>query len=400
MNQTSGTLYDIRWNEVCPSLVLLRALRVSVMVRVLVLAMAGVMLTQWGWSLVDQIFATAAPQLSPLDQSSNPIDSTGLIHWGGPLTRAWVWLSEPFVHMARSESIRGETGWKFSLALCFCALWTIAVWALFGGAIARIAALHLTRLETLGPLTALKEASQKWAASAGAPLIPLVGSALLAIPLMFAGLLSRLDFFSLILGLVWVFVILWSLLLAVILVGMFVGWPLMWATIGVERTDAFDGVSRCYAYVYQRPLHLVCYVVIAAALGWLGQMAVEYFALAAVALGEWAVSWGAGGGRIAELTSQEGNTLTGMAAIGAAGIRFWKEALQLLVASYAPAYLWSAAVGIYLLLRRQVDSTEMDEVSIEESADALPPLHDDPSGVPGTEPQPTTLANDGNETTN
>ena len=95
MNQPSGALYEIRWNEVCPSLVLVRALRVSVMVRVLMLAMAGVVLTQWGWSLVDEIFATAAPQLLHLDQPSTStmrIGEFGDVDWGGPLARAWAWL--------------------------------------------------------------------------------------------------------------------------------------------------------------------------------------------------------------------------------------------------------------------------------------------------------------------
>ena len=31
----------------------------------------------------------------------------------------------------------------------------------------------------------------------------------------------------------------------------------MWSTIAAERTDAFDAVSRGYAYAFQRPLHLV-----------------------------------------------------------------------------------------------------------------------------------------------
>ena len=419
MNHSSGTLHNIRWNELCPSLVLVRALRVSLMVRVLVIAMAGVLLTHWGWSMVDRLFATATPQLSRLDETlttgmlnseirildsendgplleppsatpgaldnkDSPIlfDSTDLVLWGGPLARAWTWLSEPFVRTTRSAMVRGTAGWKYSAALGLCSLWTIVVWALFGGAIVRIAALHLTRHETPAPLSALKEASQKWVATAGAPLIPLVGSVLIAAPLILAGLMLRSDMLALVIGLIWILIIVWGFLLAVILIGMLVGWPLMWATIGVERTDAFDGVSRCFAYVYQRPLHMVCYVLIAGALGWLGQVAVEYFATVAIAIGEWSLSWGAGGQRLAELMATTENSLTGMAATGAKGIRFWKDALQLLVASYAPAYLWSASVGIYLLLRRQVDSTEMDEISIEEDADGLPPLRDDPSGVP------------------
>lgn len=423
---STGTVYDIRWNEVCPSLILVRALRVSVMLRVLGLAMVGVVLTHWGWSMVDHVFPGSAPKLARLAEqpisaglgsdwsagltpshvgmemakaNATPtlLDSAGLVHWGGPLAHAWAWLSEPFVRSARHSS-----GWRQSITLSLSGIWAILVWALFGGAISRIAALHLTRGETPGPWSALKGAFQKWAASAGAPLIPLLGAAVLAIPMMFAGLLLRADLMALVIGLVWILVIVWGFVLAVILVGLLIGWPLMWATIGVERTDAFDGVSRCYAYVYQRPLHLAFYIALALVLGWIGQFVVVYFAMAALSLGEWAVSWGAGGERIAELTVPTGgeapawNILSGVATTGASGIRFWKSALQVLVASYALAYLWPAAVGIYLLLRRQVDSTEMDEVAVDEGTQGLPPLQDHASGVPSVEPADSDNTESGN----
>ncbi len=474
-SSSPGTLYDIRWNEVFPPLILIRALRVSLMVRVLGLALVGVVLTSWGWSWIDQLFPAGAVHLTPLTDhlaitregeaswlslpmqrplvavrshapgefptvgsatktESPPASSrlpgrdrgkiqsarsesladnqpsvqqtlleevpefadrvAGWGDWGGPLTCAWSWLSEPLVRSAGFAS-----GWQQSMVSSLCGLWAIVIWALFGGAISRIAALHLTRGETPGPLAALQEAFQKWYALIGAPLIPLAGSALLALPMVLAGLMLRTDFMALVIGLSWVFIIIWGFVLAIVLIGLLIGWPLIWATVGVERTDAFDGVSRCYAYVYQRPLHLMFYITIAIALGWLGQVGVTYFALAAASLGEWAVSWGSGRERLAALLTPVANHaipgaeganadgLTGLVASGVAGIRFWKAALQLLVASYAVAYLWSATVGIYLLLRRQVDATEMDEVVTEERGDeelhGLPPLHTDPSGVPG-----------------
>jgi hypothetical protein len=473
-SQTPDTLYDIRWNEVCPPLILIRALRVSVMVRVLGLALVGVVLTGWGWSWMDQLFPSGAAHLTPLTQrlsatrggevrwlagpmqllessatdlspardsaagsamelkllpalSARPLENVssvdlparkvvelgahkpfpraprlvdravGWVDWGDPLTCAWSWLSEPLVRSAGFAS-----GWRQSIVLSLGGIWAIIIWALFGGAIARIAALHLTRGETPGPLVALQEAFQKWYALIGAPLIPLIGSALLALPMVLAGLLLRTDFMTLIIGMSWVFVIVWGFVLAILLIGLLIGWPLMWATVSVERTDAFDGVSRCYAYVYQRPLHLMLYIALAIALGWLGQVGVTFFAMAAASLGEWAVSWGAGRERLVALLapvatvdtpgveSPVAEGLSGLVASGAAGIRFWKDALELVVASYALAYLWSAAVGIYLLLRRQVDATEMDEVVTEDEDDGsrhgLPPLHADPSGVPGVEP--------------
>ena len=451
----SGSLYDIRWNEVCPSLILVRSLRVSVMFRVLLLATVGTFVTQWGWSMIVGFFPESSFQGQRLAEgldsniSSDPLSSeetppladsmkivsagsdsvdpdadgddaqsksmdaskedlqTAIvidpliddslirsIHNGldltGPLGRAWAWCGRPFARLANDG-----IGWGQRICMSLCGLWTIAVWALLGGAIARITALHLTRGETIGLTEALKDGAGKWLALMGAPLIPLLGCLVLAVPMMIAGLMMRSDFLALVIGLGWGLVIVWALLLAVILIGLMIGWPLMWATMAVERTDAFDGVSRCYAYVYQCPLHLVFYLVVAAGLGWLGQTLVESFAVAAGMLGQWTAGLGAGIDRITLLTTPltpnaaSGGVapawppVSGMTAIGAAGIRFWMSALRILVSSYAVGYLWSAAVGIYLLLRRRVDSTEMDEVAIGQQSHDLPLLENDPSGVPG-----------------
>ena len=373
------------------------------MLRVLGLAMLGVVLTHGGWLVVDRMFSDSAVDLPRLTEQSmlealrpqspevvapselrGVLEETkttqpqfepfGLTWWGGPLVQAWNWLSEPFV-----RSVRDGIGWKQAIALALSGFWAIFIWALFGGAIARTAALHLTRGETPGPWAAVKEAFQKWPATAGAPLIPLVGAVGFAIPLFLLGLLLRVDFLAMVVGLLWILVIACGLVLAVVLVGLLAGWPLMWATIGVERTDAFDGVSRCYAYVYQRPLHLAFYVAVALALGWIGQLVVIYFAMAASMLGEWAVSWGAGTERMAAVTGVALPEDKGALAMGASGVWFWKSAWQLFAGSYSLAYLWSAAVGIYLLLRRQVDSTEMDEVTLEEVDRPLPPLEKQPS---------------------
>ena len=210
----------------------------------------------------------------------------------------------------------------------------------------------------------------------------------MATPLALAGILLRLDFLALLAGLVWLLALVWGLMLAVVLVGLLLGWPLMWATIGVERTDAFDGVSRCYAYVYQRPLHLVFYLMVASVLGLLGEAAVHYFAAAGVTLTEWTVSWGSGNERAAELMStppaDAAQALGGFAATAAGAMAFWKATLLAVAASFPLGYLWSAAVGVYLLLRRQIDSTEMDEIALDQSepTEGLPKLTPGASGVP------------------
>jgi len=390
MSQPHGSLYEIRWNEVCPWLILVRALRVSIMVRVLALACAGVLVTQWGWSAVDVTLSESTDRLERLtDDSTKPklpwqadlaSSSAGVAALAGPLVRGWSWLAQPFIKLANRDAT-----WRQSLALLASGIWTIMVWALFGGAISRIAAVYLTRGETLGPLVALKSALTKWGATAGAPLVVLLAFAALALPLVIDGLLMRSDFLAVLAGILWPVVLAWGLLLALVLLGLFLGWPLMWATVSVERTDAFDGVSRCYAYVSQRPLYLMFYVLVAIVLGFLGNFLVQGIAYATVGLSEWTISWGLSSERTAELTGSAQAQLSAPADLGRTSIQFWKGILQTLVASYSVGYLWSASVGIYLLLRRHIDSTEMDEIAFDESdlpKKGLPNLEADESGVP------------------
>jgi len=369
-----GVLHEIRWNEICPWLILVKALRVTLLIRVLVLATIGVMLTQWGDAAIDRFFSEGtslrrqttktafASQFAQRDFELNQPedDAFELVRpQSSALWQGWQWVAKPFWLLANRE-----LSWQSSLILLLHGFWTIVVWAVFGGAIARIAALYLTRGETLGPLVALRDAVTVWPSTSGAPLIVLLATIALAVPLVLLGTLLRLNSLAVIAGLLWCFVLAWGLMLAVVLVGLLVGWPLMWACLGVERSDAFDGVSRCYAYVYQRPLHLAFFVLVAMLLGFLGEAVVAFFAAATVTLSEETLSWGVGNARLAELLGVDGQNSGTLLATRA--INGWKGGLESLVDTYRLACLWPMAVGIYLLLRRLVDATEMDEVTLSE----------------------------------
>ena len=70
-------------------------------------------------------------------------------------------------------------------------------------------------------------------------------------------------------------------------------------------------------------------------------------------------------------------------------MRFWSGGLWAIAAAFPMAYLFPAATGIYLLLRRLIDSTELGEVALEEGEpeQGLPPLVTDPvTGVPKVQP--------------
>ncbi len=103
----------------------------------------------------------------------------------------------------------------------------------------------------------------------------------------------RADFFAFLTALIWPVVLAGGFVMTILLAGVLLGWPLMWATISVEGTDSFDALNRTYSYVFQRPLRYLFYVIVAAAIGWLGWVVVETFAASVIWLASWAASWGA-----------------------------------------------------------------------------------------------------------
>jgi hypothetical protein len=388
MTQSTGSIHEVRWNEVFPWLILAKAWRVSLLVRVLAYAWIGLLLTQLGWRACDSLFSESSLRTSS-NYIAREIDSASyksvrhevrtndpLNYWvwiqrpfqgEGPLVRGWKLLSDPIVRLFDSEA---------SARNCFhslcCAFWAIAVWGIFGSAIARTSACYGTRQEIITPLAAGRAALTRWPSTVGAPLIVLLFAFLLTVPLAIAGLLIRADLFAIITGVLWLFALAWGLGLAIVLIALWFGWPLMWATVAVERSDAFDAASRTAAYVYQRPLRLAFYVLVAAVLGMIGQLIVSGFATVTNQMTDWAVSWGAGNERIATLTTPFGDgvnqpTFEGSGILAWRAIGFWKHMLTTLVASYPLAYLFSSSVGIYLLLRLDVDDTEMNEISIDTS---------------------------------
>ena len=387
-----GVLHEIRWREICPWLILVRALRVSLLVRVLVLATVGTWFAAAGTTAIERLLIDPTDtEAVTIDAADEPFSAIGLkliskleVPPSSPMLVSWYRLTEPFLQLSNRQQT-----WQSSLGWLLCGVWNIAIWAVFGGAIARIAALYLTRGETPGPITALWEAISVWTGTAGAPLIVLLFAIAVGIPLVLLGLLLRFDLVAVIAGLLWCVVLIGGLTLAAVLIGLLFGWPLMWSCQAVERSDAFDGVSRCYAYVYQRPLHLIFFLLVASVFTLLGSTAVSFVGTAAIDLTEWTVSWGAGTARAEELFASGIDTQS--QTLAARAIAGWKQCLMSVVDSYPLACIWPMAVGMYLLLRRLIDGTEMDEVSLSDGSSqiGLPALKPTDLGVPAVERRST-----------
>jgi hypothetical protein len=304
-----------------------------------------------------------------------------------PISSSWSMLSRPLFSGLGYDVTFGQT-----LRLIGCALWSLAVWAFFGAAITRIAAVHLAANERITLGAALRFACSKFFAYFFAPLGPLVLIGLSALFVLCFAWLMRWDAGIFFVSLVWPLFLISGLTIALLLVGLVFGWPLMWPTISTEGTDGFDALSRSYAGVYQRPLQYLFYTLVAMGLGWLGWIFVKNFASTVVWTTYWSASWSAGAEtirKIVELKTETGEPLTGMALYGARIIHFFAGVTKLLAVGFCFSYFWNASSAIYLLLRRSVDATEMDEVYLDadesEAKFGLPKILIDDAGAPEME---------------
>jgi hypothetical protein len=385
--------------ELFPWLGLVRAVRLAFMPRMIVLAAIGLAATNAGWGLMGWIFSGSEDK--SLVEARGMIEAFRLLQVDGfgeitksialpsvsisvldPANSAaqvpWNWLSYPFRQLFE---------WDVSVAsftyLLLCGIWALLVWSLFGAAISRGAAVWFAREDRLGLMSSVWWAVRKWPAYFGGPIFPLIGVLLAVIPVAILCLLLKLPIGVLLLGIVWPIVLLCGLFLAILLVGLLFGWPLMWPTVSAEGTDSFDALSRSYSYTYQRPVNYLFYAAVAGVLGMLAWVVVLIFAKGVITYSYWAASWGAGGARMREIMTvppEAGSVF----AMGAHAIGFWVRAVMTLAVGYLFSYFWCAATYIYFLLRQSVDATEMDEVFVEEEPESygLPPLKTEPGQVP------------------
>ena len=141
-------------------------------------------------------------------------------------------------------------------------------------------------------------------------------SVLATIPVLVLGWIMRSNPGLVLGGILWPLVLVAAFLMAVLLLGLLFGWPLMWAAISAEGTDSFDALSRTYAYVFQRPLRYLFYIIVAGIIGWLGWIVVREFAAGIVWLGYWAAGWGCGHDTVASILNP-GEELKGVGPAGA-----------------------------------------------------------------------------------
>lgn len=359
------TVDTIRWHSVLPCLHLLRAGQLALRVRVLLLALMTVVLFSAG-----RIAINALPFVKPDGFGSNSLvpdvqresvvwgseairfkpllasaPAERLVIWDGfPAPPSPEWLGWPLetVHAPTRELFQPGQSWVSLASAWTRLLWALLIWGTLGGALARMNAVRFARDESVPLGNAIALSARRWQSFLYGPLLPLLGAGLCSLGVHFVGYLEHgvgHDSGWLLLLLGWIPLVL-GFLMTAILVLTAIGWPLMVAAISTEGSDGFDGLSRAFGYVMNRPWYLLWLIVLACGVG----LITTFFAWWFFDIAAW-------------LTS----SILQMPHPGAV---FWGEVQAALRVAVLASYFWSATTVIYFLLRQSDDGTPLDQVYI------------------------------------
>jgi hypothetical protein len=309
MADEAQTVRSINWREVFPFTNLFKAFRVAVHPSKLVLALTALLAIYFGGRIMDVCWpakhmvqpesamwrpnphgTAASPRgvfISFFDFEIEQVNSVAHNVVAGNLDRA-CGAVVAFVVVGPSWLLTEHCVFFFLFGA-----WFLLIWSVFGGAIARIAAVHIARDEKISVRQAMRFSLNKLLSFVFAPLIPVlilfvIGAVLAAsgwilfhIPIVGPIVASLLFFLALVAGLV----------MTLVLLGLVGGFNLMYPTVAVEGSDSFDAISRSFSYVFARPWRMLFYTAVAVVYGALTYLFVRFFIWLMLALTHFFVSW-------------------------------------------------------------------------------------------------------------
>ena len=292
------------------------------------------------------------------------------------------------------------------------------IWGVFGGAITRSALVELATDERIGMMDALRYACGRYRHYVWSILAPIAGILFFLLLMTLGAWIARVPVLDILVSLTVPLYFLAGFIIMLILVGLVVGWPLLFPAIGAEGSDSFDAISRVYSYIYTKPWRYLWYHLVA--LGYAGAVIffVKLFALGLVGSVDKSLEFGMGdedytqavraaaldyatvvyapveraAAKVISVVAQSdvtGGVLTRFVAVaygvpalrgGGAGLRGTQHVVAFLVGlglivfvfgvvAFAVSLSCSLHSIIYLLMRKDVDGTDMTEVFQEEEAE-------------------------------
>ena len=478
MSSPTSSAPKFSWPDTLPWLIIFRSLSPAFSATVILFALIGVVATPMGWILSEKMFLRSEAVLD-----SNPIlaevaeinrspyrgvflasesGENGLNVLGHQLTGprlVFEQIVKPFY--AIFDSARSASEFLYFL---IGSLWSLVVWSFVGLGITRVSLLRLTRNEHAGLDDAFEYAVDYFATCFSALAMPIGFAFVLCIPTFLIGLVLGFDFGALVVSIFWFLILAIAFLLGLLLLGLMVSWPLVVCSVAAEGQNAFDAVTRAFAYVFQRPVNYFFYALIALLFGGVCWLAVNQFTESVIRLSFWSTSWGANrltndrmeqlktppldlqlrsvnpaslisslqpmqqqlpppnlemsqpiqeGGNVIVSDPQDnlvdqGEPTLSLPDFEVEGslepspaveeswnlqtarkfIHFWTAFAKTIAAAFLYGLFWCMSSAIYLLLRKDVDETEMDEIFMidERRTYDLPPLQSDEHGIPQVQP--------------
>ncbi|MFG0331289.1 MAG: hypothetical protein ACF8PN_15485 [Phycisphaerales bacterium] len=251
-------------------------------------------------------------------------------------------------------------------------LWFFIVVFIGGAMISRSVACEFAITQYIPWTEALAFALKRSLTLISTALLPAIAIVIGLLLLAIGGLLFRIPALDVLGGLLYGPALFGGFLLAIILVLGVFGFGLFVPAVTVESADAPDAISRAFAYVKNRPLHLLWYLVLASIIGWLGFVVVAGLAWLTINLTAYGASMFFESSAVLEHAearslvdfSGYGSELdlspTGRAAVALIGL--WKTIIAGLVAGYLFSFSYAAWTVIYFLLRKVVDDQDLDEI--------------------------------------
>lgn len=145
--------------------------------------------------------------------------------------------------------------------------------------------------------------------------------------------------------------LIYTVFYSIFLIGTILGTLFIPCALMTENSDTFDALSRSYAYVIQRPLRFVFYLLAACVFGALGFVAIKALTVLVVY-----VFTGLSAFSLAEHSAQQAGVVVGL----------FVETLKWVIFAYIVVYFVSMIQGMYLLLRRDVDAEELEVIWLPE----------------------------------
>lgn len=385
-----------RWKRELPWLRIFRGFRLAIDPRKLALALAALLIFMAGnWLLAklpfspasrgmgdalsrtaastDGILSVSLPDVSVPDSGQ----TTGRVSpetWGTPQTTTnllanWKAAFEPLFQLVQRHNTWSDIAWAWTNLL-----WVLIVSALFGGAIARIAALQIAGEGVPSLRGALQHSRRFFPSYLGGPLLPMVGLGLFWLLGACAGLVGLIPGFGpTLLGAFWFLPLIFGVALALIFLGIALSWPLMYCTISVEGSDAFDAFSRSFNYLFSRGWYALFLLIATLIYGTALVLLLSAVAEFAIHLTHWSVASGLGDERLREhfgdairVGETPFSTLIHWPASHDAApfqmATIWTQGYFLLLQAFMISFFWCAATIGYLLLRHAEDATPFHRV--------------------------------------